>query len=157
MKIRIKGYTFTLSEPFQAGTVINKAEAQALNSLRSENIQNNLRSMVEKAGAGLGPNELIPTETLVEIQAKLTEYDLAYQFAEKKQPRSRLGDIEEEARVIARERVQIELNRDELGGASWTEEQIEFQVNQYAELPAVIEEARQRVQARRSALSLSDL
>ena len=154
MKIRMKGYTFNLSEPFQAGTVISKAEAQALNALRSENIQNNLRVLVDRAAAELPENTLLSTETLAELQAKLTEYDHKYQFVERHQSRGRVGDIEAEAAQIARERVMAEMA---LAEVEWEEPQIAAQVAQYEGLPAVIEEARQRVQAKRSVLSLADL
>lgn len=157
MQIRIKGYTFTLSEPFSAGVVITKGEAQALNALRAENIQNNLRELVNAELAVLGHGELIPAGKLVEIQSKLTSYDQGYQFVEKHSSKLRIGDIEVEARAIALERVEEQLRvaeHDPLVG-----EELDRQVAAMAGLPSVIEEARVRVAAKRRALNdgLADL
>ena len=155
MQIQIKGYGFQLSEPFQPGTVITKAEAQALNDLRAENIQNNLRKMVALACEGLAPGQLLAQDVLAGIQTKLTEYDRSYQFVEKR-TRSRVSDIEAETRQVARERVEAGLRRT---ASSATPAQLEELVLRTMELPGVIEEARDRVAARRRALSgsLADL
>lgn len=144
MQIRIKGYTFRLSEPFQPGTVITKAEAQALNDLRAENIQNNFRKLVNAATAGLPPEHLLEQDAIRQLQEKLTEYDVGYQFLEKPGTRARLGDIEAEARVIAKGR---------------EESATETRLSELAETEEVLEEARKRVMARRRALSggLADL
>ena len=156
MQTRIKGYTFTISEPFQPGCVITKGEAQALNNLRVENIANSLRDRVDEAVAQLAPGEILSQATLDSIQARITAYDIAYQFLEKHQPRVRLGDIEAAAREVARERVEAAQRAQEL---QLSEEELEAQVLANEGLPAVLEEARVRVAARRKALteSLSDL
>lgn len=151
MQIRIKSYTFHLSTPYQAGTVITKGEAQALNNLRVENIQNNLRKLVTDACAGLAQDELLSPQTLAEIQAKFTEYDSKYQFAEKIGLKARLGEIEEEAREVARERVEASFRHD--GSALPAEDIVELMVIDQAELPNIKEEARMRVSARRRVFS----
>lgn len=150
MQTLIKGYTFSLTEPFHPGTVITKGEAQALNKLRVENIANNLRELVNKAVATLEPGEMLSQEKLAEIQAEITRYDLGYQFLERHSPRTRLGAIEQEARAVARERIEAQARRD---GAELTEEQIEQLVGETEGLPAVQEEARLRVSARRRVTS----
>lgn len=154
MHTRIAGYTFTISEPFQAGTVITKGEAQALNTLRLENIANNLRKLIAKAQAGLSPADdgIIPAQVLEAIQAEITQYDLAYQFLEKNNSRSKLGDIEEEARVIARERIEAMARQEGLSEPPYSVEQLDQLVLEQAELPAIKEEARMRVSARRRVL-----
>ncbi len=149
MQIRIKSYTFSLSEPFQPGTVITKAEAQALNDLRSENIQNNLRKAVADAVAVLGPDELLSQEALAELQAKFTAYDNSYTFTERHTPKPRLGDIEAEARAVARERVEVLARRV---GETLSEADVDAAVAEMAGLPAIVEEARMRVSARRRVL-----
>lgn len=156
MQIRIKGYTFQLSAPFVEGTVLTKAEAQALNDLRAENIQNNIRRMISDATARLPEGELLPQAELDELQSKLTQYDLSYQFVEKHQPRPRIGDIEAEARAVAKERAEAELRQL---GTEAGEGELEQMISEMERLPAVLEEARQRVSARRLAIagSLSDL
>lgn len=156
MQTRIKGYTFTLSEPFQAGTVITKGEAQALNDLRVENIANNLRKLVNDELALLPEGTMIAQHRLDEIQARIGEYDRGYQFLEKHTPRDRPGDIEREARAIAQDRVEQQVRAAE---ASLSEEQLEAAVAEMEKLPSVREEARERVAARRRGLaeSLADL
>lgn len=158
MQTRIKGYTFQISEPFQAGTVLTKGEAQALNDLRVENISNNLRKLVAEATAELPDGQLLPTGTLTELQARITKYDLGYQFAEKMASRPRRGDIELTTREVAEELVQarlrqagIEMSSDDPG--------LETAIREAEGLPQVLEEARARVTARRSATSgaLEDL
>lgn len=156
MQTRIKGYTFTLAEPFAEGTVITKGEAQALNGLRIENISNNLRKLINDELAGLPEGQQISQCRLDEIQARISEYDLGYKFLEKHQPMVRVSDTEAEALAIARERVEAQLRQL---GSSLEEEQMEAAVAANARLPAVQEEARERVQARRRALgeALADL
>lgn len=150
MHIRIKGYTFQITEPFQAGTVLTKGEAQALNGLRAENIQNNLREIVGEETAKLGQGELLPQGTLDSLQLRLTSYDLGYQFVEKHTPRPRKGDIEAEARSIAEEQVASQYRQ--AGVIAWTLEALEADISTMEKLPAVLEEARARVTAKRAAM-----
>lgn len=143
MQIRIKGYTFSLSSPFTAGHRLTAGEAQALNDLRTENIQNNFRHKVNARVAGLEPGQLLPQADIDALQALLTQADQDYKFVEKG-TRSRLGDIEREARSIAESRARA---------CAATPEQIPALITEFAQLPAVIEEARTRVAARRSAIA----
>lgn len=156
MHIRIKGYTFQLTEPYTQGTVLTKGEAQALNILRAENIQNNLRSAVVEALSGLEPNELLPAEVLATLQTTMTKYDLSYQFLEKHSQRPKRGDIELAIREVAEERV---MSQSRQAGLELPPETFESEVGLMEQLPAVIEEARARVSARRRATtgSLADL
>lgn len=155
MQTRLKGYTFTLSEPFREGTVITKGEAQALNGLRTENLANNLRKLVNEAIAELAEGEQISEARLGEIQAKISLADQNYQFLERSSLRLKVGDIEQEARAIAQERVEAAYRARE----EELDDEFERLVALQEQLPAVREEARERVAARRSALaeSLSDL
>ncbi len=149
MQTRIKSYTFAISEPYQAGTIITKGEAQALNTLRLENIANNMRELVNRE-ITLAGAELLSKETLAALQAKFTEYDHGYQFLEKSSPRFKPGDIDQEARVIARERVEAQLRQI---GSTLDEERMEAAIAENEKLPGVQEEARLRVSARRRVIS----
>ncbi len=146
MQIRIRSYSFNITEPFQAGTVISKAEAQALCDLRAENIQNNTRRWVAELTDSLAPGQLLPQATLDALQARITEYDLQYQFGEKSSSRPRIGELEKVARQVARERL-------EAAGAQPDLEGYEDLVDEQSKLPAVMEEARERVAATRKVLS----
>lgn len=150
MQTIIKGYTFNISEPFQAGTIITKGEAQALNNLRTENIANNLRKLVNDQLALLQPGEMIPSPVLEEIQSQITRYDHGYTFVEKHTPKLRLGDIEAEAREIARERVEAQLRRI---GSTLEPEKMEEAISANALFPTVLEEARERVAVKRRVAS----
>lgn len=150
MQIRIKSYTFTLSEPFQQGTIITKGEAQAMNNLRAENIQNNLRKHVNDAVAALGKDDLLAPEVLADLRAKFAEADRTYKFLEKHSPKERLGDIEEEARTVARERVEAAFRQS--GEELPSTDLLELMIKDQAKLPSIEEEARLRVSARRRAV-----
>ncbi len=149
MQIRINGYTFELTSPYAEGSVLTSGEAKAFNNLRAENIQNNFRSKVNEAVSGLPTGELLSASALAELQAGLSAYDLAYKFNEK-QARSRVGDIEAEARAIARERTLAQAAQD---GLTLTEAILAQVVSEMEKIPSVLDEARLRVQAKRSALS----
>ncbi len=146
MQIRIKGYTFSLAAPYEPGHSLTAGEAQALNDLRAENIQNNFRDKVNDQVARLSPGSLLTQSVLEALQLQLTSYDAGYKFNEKP-GRNRTGDIEREALAIARERVM----RD--SPSHLTTEEIEGLVKEMVGLSAVLEEARTRVMANRSALA----
>lgn len=158
MSIRIKGYSFQLSAPYGAGTVLTRGEAQALNNLRAENIQNNIRKLVVDATAELLPGQLLEPGKLAELQAKITQYDRGYQFLEKHSPKPRVGEIELETRAVAQERVEAALRAEGLEDSTSPAE-LEELIQAQLELPAVIEEARARVATRHRVLSegLGDL
>ena len=109
--------------------------------------------MVQEAQKAIPAGSLLPDEVLAEIQAKITEYDRQYQFGEKKAPKSRMGDIEEEALDIARSQVEARLRQQY--GVEPNPEEPEFRnaVETTAQLPSVLAEARQRVAAKRAAMS----
>lgn len=155
MQLRIKGYTFILTEPWAEGQVLDSATAKVLNDLRGENIGNNLRRMVKDAQARAGHGELIAQEVLDQLQTDIAQYDAEYQF-KLKPSGAKLGDIEAECRVVAAERVQV---ASRFNGVELTEEELEAQIDLNAGLPTVVEEARARVLARRrtSAETLADL
>lgn len=151
MQVRIKGYAFSLAEPYAEGHRLTASEAKAVNDLRAENIQNNFRSKVNAAVANLAPGELLPQAVIDGLKAELADYDQKYTFAEKV-GRSRLGDLEQAALAVAAERVQAQLIATGSQHSIISEEAQKL-IAETALLPAVVEEARARVTARRSALS----
>lgn len=143
--IRFKGYTFAISEPYTEGHSLTAGEAKALNDLRTENIGNNFRSKVNDQIAQLEPGGLLLQHVLDHLAVELAEYDSTYKFSEKG-TRTKLGDIEREIIAVARERAAAQAGEVAL-------EDLAELVESFKSLPAVREEARSRVAARRSALS----
>lgn len=143
MQLLIKGYSFQLSAPYNEGHSLTSGEASALNDLRKENIQNNFRSQVADQTSNLALGELLPQNILDGLQAKLTEYDQTYKFAEKS-GRNRLSDIDLEIGIVAAERARAQAEDPA---------QLPGLIAEFIGLPAVREEARSRVAARRSALA----
>lgn len=148
--VRIKGYTFQLSTPYQAGTVLTDVEAKALNGLRVENICNNLREEVNKAIAKLPEGQLLSSASLEELQLRLTDYDRAYQFTDKGLPKVKRSVLEVEARAVALERVGA--NSRALG-IEYSQAETDALVEEFCQLPAVKEEARVRASAKSAALT----
>jgi hypothetical protein len=156
MQIRIRSYPFTLAEPFRAGTVLTKGEAQALNALRAENIRNNVARVVHEAIAVLPEGTLLASETLAQLQARITQYDLSYQFLERHEPKARPGAIEAEARAIAQDGV---LARRRQAGETLEGPEAEAEIDFASQSDAVLALARARVEARArvSASALEEL
>ena len=156
MDIRIKGYQFRLRAPFEAGSVLTKGEAQALNNLRAENIQDNIRKAVSDACAVLAPGELLPPAELSRLQDLISKYDQGYQFLEKHTPKPRKGELELELRAVAEERARVQFRQ---AGMEPAEAELEAAIAEMEQLPAVQDEARARVSARRrvAASALEDL
>lgn len=147
MQVRIKGYTFSLAAPYSEGHSLTAGEAQALNDLRTENIQNNFRTLVNEQVARLEPGQLLAQSVLDGLSAKLAEYDSGYKFNEKS-GRNRLGDIELEIQLVAVERATLQIAQ-----LAESPDKLAELVAEFIHLPAVKEEARSRVAARRSVLS----
>lgn len=155
MQIRIQGYQFEVSEPYEPGQAINLGEAQALNQLRSENIMDNLRKVVRERQDLLPPGHLLSQLDLAELQAIISRYDSVYQFAEKHRPRPKLGAIETEARRVAQERAEAQVRQL---GRDASAAEIEARVVALLADPSIQDEARRRVAAQRRVVgSLADL
>lgn len=155
LQIRISGYQFEVTEPYEPGRAINLGEAQALNQLRSENIMDNLRKVVRERQDLLPSGHLLSQQDLGELQAIISKYDSAYQFAEKHRPRPKLGAIEFEARRVALERAEAQIRQL---GRDASPEEIESRVVALLADPSIQDEARRRVAAQRRVVgSLADL
>jgi hypothetical protein len=109
MKISIRQHTFTVRSTYSEGTVLTKAEAQALNGLRAENIRNNISRAVLTA---LADRTVLTAEEHRELQELVTEYDLKYQF-QQKVDRGGQGKspVEAEALAVATETVEAHLRQ----------------------------------------------
>lgn len=146
MKISIRQYIFQVRDPYTEGTIITKAEAQALNALRAENIRNNVSKLVADAtGKADGTTRLLAEEDLQELQGKITEYDLKYSFplrAEKKDP---VGMIEMEVEALAKEAVEANIRQNGQPADRFAYDRL---VQQALSDPGIQAEARRRVGAR---------
>lgn len=156
LTIRIKQYSFTLSSPFTEGSVLTKAEAQALNALRAENIRNNTSKRVEQELAKLPPGELLSPAQLESLQGVIAQYDRNYKFPLRHVARPRKGELEEMAEDVARERVEQQCRQQ---GVTLAEPELTARVAEFAALPVVQEEARRRLRERTTvaAASLEEL
>lgn len=156
LTIRIKQYSFELSDPFAEGTVLTRAEAQALNALRAENIRNNMARAVEKETAKLLDGQLLSPEALAALQETISTYDRNYQFPSRHQPRPRKGELDLVTEEVARERVEAQARQD---GTALNEATLVARTVEFCLLPAVQEEARRRLAERQSVAmgSLEDL
>ena len=139
MQIRLKSYSFQLSAPYSAGTVLTAAEAQALNSLRAENISNAMRKLADRQIALLAEGQLLSDQQLAELQRQISAYDAKYQFISKHEPTSKRGALDNMIREVAQEEVLgLEIESDE------SEQQIES----LSALPRIQAEARKRLAER---------
>jgi hypothetical protein len=110
MQISIKQHAFAVRAPYSEGTVLTKAEAQALNGLRAENIRNNVFKLVAEAMSAVAPGQVLPAAAQQELQEKITEYDLKYQFPQRQEQRGQ-SPIEAEILVVATERVEASIRQ----------------------------------------------
>lgn len=98
----IDGETFEITAPYEAGHVLNEAEAKVLNQTRSENIGNNVRARIK---------ELKAAGKLDEAAAHVASVDAEYVFTLSNigEGARKLDPIEREARNIARDIVKAHL------------------------------------------------
>lgn len=147
----IHGVSFDISAPYAEGHTLNAAEAKVLNQTRSENIGNNLRTAVKEAVDSGDPAKLD------EVRAALADYDAKYTFTMANVSASRkLDPIEREARAIAKDWVKNKLAekgekfsvpRSGYDDESWAE-YIDTKIDEVAGNPAVLKEAKKRVDAK---------
>lgn len=145
MQISIKQHAFSVRQVYSEGTVLTKAEAQALNGLRAENIRNNVFKFVAEALGTAQQGQVLPAEVQKELQEKITEYDLKYQFPLRSEPRGQ-SPIEVEVLIVATERVEAAIRQ------RGTYELVVVNRAMYEDMlalaladPAVQEEARKRI------------
>lgn len=146
MQIRVKSYTFQLSEPFQPGQAISLGEAQALNGLRAERLREQASKAISTAEAG-SPDGLLSPAQLIQVTERVQQLDAEHEFLPRKGPlgSTRPGAIEAEARAIAAEAIASALSAWE---QTRTPAEIEQFTRLYMERPDVQELARKRVAER---------
>jgi plasmid stability protein len=153
VQIRLRHYSFTISEPYAAGHSLSPAEAQALNSLRAENIRNNVAKLVTDAVAVLPDGALLPPDIVAQLQDRIAAYDTGYEFVLKHTSGLKPGSIEAEARNIARDHLLIEARR---AGTDLSDSELAAQITELLKAEWVQLAAREKV-ARRQAISTSAL
>ena len=104
MLIQIRRYQFELLGPYAEGHRLTAGEAQALNSLRAENIRNAVAKTVHDAMQREG--ETLSPETLSRIREEIAKRDREYEFKPRPQMDSpRPGTIEFELASLIGERI----------------------------------------------------
>jgi thiamine monophosphate synthase len=155
----IDGDSYMISQPYEAGHVINEIEARVLNQTRAENIGNNVRSTLKELKAQAeaeGWTEKKLTNALVKV---VEELDASYVFtAAATRSSAKLDPVEKEARKQARELLKEYLAQtgrkltvppEGITEEEWAET-IESEVDRIAAIPEVMEAARETVMARQS-------
>lgn len=137
-------YSFSATAPYTEGHQLTAAEAKALNKLRADAIQENMRKSFAAAASNC-PDGILPSAVIAEIQQTIDSYDSKFQFRATQEPRRKLDSLTLQAIQIATAQAP--------DGAS--PEEIEV----LATTIDVLTEARQRleIQQRVSASSLEDL
>jgi hypothetical protein len=139
MQISIKQHAFSVRGPYREGTQLTKAEAQALNGLRAENIRNNVFKLVAEAVGAVAEGQVLPAKVQQDLQQKITEYDLKYQFPLRHEPRGQ-SPIEEEILLVATEKVEAAIRQGE---------QVVSRTEYEAQLLAAIADPEVQAEARR--------
>lgn len=108
-------YQFSLEAPYSEGHTITRAEAQALNQLRLENVRENCRpAFAKEAGSLAIASDLLSDEALERVQQAVDQYDQEYQFKEILEHSPKLGAVEKEALILARSRLSDEASEQEI-------------------------------------------
>lgn len=108
-------YQFFLEAPYTEGHQVNRAEAQALNQLRLENVRENCRPVfAREAGLLEAATDIFSEEALARVQQAVDQYDSEYQFKEILEHSPKLGAVEKEALVLARARLPDEASEQEI-------------------------------------------
>lgn len=142
MQITIRQHAFSVRSPYSEGTQLTKAEAQALNALRAENIRNNMAKAVVAALALAPDGQVLTAAEHRELQERITEYDLGYQFPLRHEARGGQDPIAAELQVVATELAETEMR---LSGGTWSRERYNEVVEHYMSKASVQVEARRRV------------
>jgi len=79
LTINILQHSFTIPRRYQAGHVINEAEAQALNQVFIENVRNNITSWVAKS-CFQHNTDILPDFAYKIMQDKIYNYASGYEF-----------------------------------------------------------------------------
>lgn len=127
--LTIDGKQFTIRQPYEAGHVLNEAEAKTLNQTRAENVGNNMRKKV-KEGAS---------------DADVQQYDTDYEFSVRAAGRKALDPVEKEALKIAKDAVKNDYIKKGIDVKSVSEEEFDAKVERAMSMEKVQELAKKRV------------
>ena len=152
MLIQIRNYQFDLDEPFLPGQSISAGEARALNALRAERLREALTRRVIEAhrpvNAGKdGSDRLLSAEALSKLQAELDGLGAKFKFPPPVEPRPKVGTIEAETRALAEAQVESDARQ---AGIILSQENKDELVAKALARPAIQQEARRRIEARKS-------
>src|SRR5215472_4253233 len=100
--IRIQQHSFQLSDPYQEGHRLTAAEAAALNTLRAENIRNNMSKVLR----GLG-SKALQGKALQDFTQRVELYDQQYKFFTRTEKKN-LDQLEKKVQEVAKERAREE-------------------------------------------------
>lgn len=143
-RYRGQSYAFAATAPYTAGHQLTSPEAQALNALRVERVQENLRRAWDELTAA-STAEILPEEALAQFRETLARYDANFQFIERGARREKLGALERLARELAAAQLPEGTTAEEIAALASSFE--------------IVSEARQRLEAQSTiaASALEDL
>jgi len=153
-EITIQGIAFKVSEPFAEGHVLKANEASVLNQTFAENIRNNCATMIESAKKESADKG---TELNVgALQEAIDKYIAEYEFGANRGGSRTVDPVRREALTIAEAKVRDALKKKNVQIKSVGAERIREMAEQaLAKFPAIMEQARAVVEARRgSALDI---
>lgn len=137
MNFLISHYTFSIQDKYSEGHRVTRAEALALNRVRTENVRELARR--EWKIRGLADREgLVSGSELRLFQAVVEDIDLRYSFRESEPRRARSGSLEAEIDGLARAKAEEWLN------AGGEDEGFDQEVERLKGDPEVIREAGER-------------
>lgn len=146
--IRIQGYVFRFPGKFSPGDRLSESEAQALNSLRAENIRNNVDGLV-KLACSAAEGDLLSTSEYKALQEQILAYAQTYEFQLQPISRPKLSQLEVEIQTIAYERALA-------SGLGWDSPDLEAKIESIWWDEDIQREAREALRAR-GALALQAL
>lgn len=101
MKIQVSDYEFTLSDRYASGSVVNEAEAKALNVERGERIRNFVQRRLNKLH--LEPGTILTGEARADLYAHVARLDESFEFESRERTKPKVGTLEAEIREVAGE------------------------------------------------------
>ena len=148
--VTIQGVMIDLEPPYTEGHTVNEAEAKALNTQWAENIANNNRAAIKKM---LETDGATAESVQKEAQKMVSKYAGEYEFTlASAGGRARLDPLEKECIALAKELVAGALKEQGLTQKAYREkngdEALATKVAEVAEMPQVIEAAKQRLAER---------
>lgn len=157
-QVRVQGLLFNAPVRFHEGHVLTAIEASVLQQTFQENLRNNFAAAVKKAvealqteataagDPGVKDASHLTPDVVAELAAKFSEYAASYTFNAPRGPGAGGGltPLEREAQKVA---MSIVLAQAAKKGLKLSAEDKKRLAAEYAQKPAVIDEAKRRVEA----------